>query len=141
MPSNSGVPGLGVTPLVAGAAVSGSNPLPVQLAGGTFPVPVNAQQEAVLTSLAVGANLVAAAVPGKRIFVTGYNFSIPVADTVSFRSNAAIISAQGVGVVGGNEAAGSEAYLFVTVAGEPLNFYAGLAAATAGLQVRYRVES
>ena len=139
---NNGVPGLGVTLLNGGAEISPTNPLPV--AGTTpnpFPVAVGAQQERVLTGLAAGANALAAAVPGKQIFVTGYNFSLPAADTVSFRSAATIISAQGVGVVGGNEAAGSEAYLFRTAAGAALNFNAGLAAATGSVQVRYRVES
>lgn len=143
MAQNDGVPGVGVTPLTGGAAVSPTNPLPVTGAGGSaLPagVTLGPQLTATLNSLAVGANLVAAAVATKRIFVTGYNFSLPAADTVSFRSNATIISAQGVAVVGGNEAIGGEPYLFNTAAGEALNFYAGLVAATAGLQVRYRVE-
>lgn len=141
MPTAPGVPGVGVTPLVGGAAVTPSNPLPVTGGGASFPVAVGAQQEAVLSTLAAGSNAVVAAVPGKRIFVTGYNFSLPAADTCSFRSGATIISAQGVNVVGGNEAVGGEAYLFATAAGAALNFNVGLAAATAGLQVRYRVES
>lgn len=143
MPTLDGTPGVAVTPLHNGAAVSATNPLPVTggAAPNPFPVPVGAQQELVLTGLAAGANALVAAVPGKQIFVTGYNFSLPVADTASFRSGATIISAQGVNVVGGNEAAGSEVYLFRTAAGAALNFNVVLAAATGSVQVRYRVES
>lgn len=143
MPQNQGVPGQGVTVLNNGAAVSPSNPLPVTGAGGSaLPagVTLGPQQNVVVVGLAIGANLVAAGVPGKRIFVTGYNFSLAAAAIVFFSSNANIISAQGNGVVGGNEAVGGEPYLFNTAAGEALNFNTTVAGAGDSVQVRYRVE-
>lgn len=143
MAQNDGVPGVAVTPLVGAAAVSPTNPLPVTGAGGSaLPagVTLGPQQQTSMGALAAGAQNVVPAVPGKRIFVTGYNFSLPAADTVFFTSNAALIGTKGVGVVGGNEAIGGEPYLFNTGAGEALNFNTTLAAASAGLQVRYRVE-
>lgn len=139
MAVNDGVPGIGVTPLVNGLPVGPSNPLPV--GPGGFPAAVNAQQQVVVVGLAVGSNAIVPAVAGKRIFVTGYNFSIGAAATCAFTSNATIISAQGVGVVGGAENVGGEPYLFNTAAGEALNFSSTVAAAAGSVQVRYRVES
>ena len=142
MPGIAGATGNPVTIYNGGSQVTTGNPLPVTTAGAPYGpgVTVGDQLEINLNSLAVGANLLVAAVPGKIIFVTGYNFSLPAADTVSFRSAAAIIGAQGVGVLGGSEAIGAEPYLFKTAAGAALNFNAGLLAAAAGLQVRYRVQ-
>lgn len=143
MAVNQGVPGVGATLLNNGQQVSPTNPLPVTGAGGSaLPagVTLGEQLTFVLVGTAVGSNALVAAVPGKRIFVTGYNFSLAAAAIVFFSSNANIISAQGNNVVGGNEAIGGEPFLFNTVAGEALNFNTTVAGAGDSVQVRYRVE-
>jgi hypothetical protein len=139
---NNGVPGEGVTPLVGGLPVTQSNPLPVS-SGGGFPAAVGGQLQTVFTGFAAGDNTIVAAVAGKRIFVTGYNFSYPAGSADSMFKSGALtqISARGMNVLGGAEAIGGEPYLFNTAAGEALVFNISAAKATGNVQVRYRVEA
>ena len=141
-----GVPGLGVTPLVSGLAVSTSNPLPIS-GGGGVPFPVTVGAQLVFTAPIVNAlagtngNVLIAPTAGKSIYVTSYIFSLTTAANAYFcQDTGEIVSAQGVGVIAGNESAGSnEAYLFATAAGKGLNLALSAAQALAGVQVRYRV--
>lgn len=88
MANNPGVPGVGVTPLVDGAAVNGGNPLPVNvLAGGSG---IKFAGIGPGTGLANGDNTIVAAVAGKKIRV----LSISV-DTGSIQLNAAWTSGPG----------------------------------------------
>jgi hypothetical protein len=145
MPVNDGVPGVGVTPLHNGAAVTAANPLPVtSAAGGGFGpgVVVGDMQAAIFgPGLAAGVNILLPPVPGKSYFVTGYNFSLNTADNCGFFSNGVTpASAQGVGVLGGSEAIGSEPYLFATAAGATLTFNCVAAHAAGNVQFRYRLQ-
>ena len=90
-------------------------------------------------AFAAGATNLVAAVAGKRVKVYGYNFSNPVAANVDFRNTAgAIVSAQGQGVIGGNERA--ESPIFQTNIGVGLDINFSVLQANASVQLTYTVE-
>ncbi len=81
---------------------------------------------------------VVAAVAGKRIKVYGYNMSNTTPSNFGVYSNATLISALGIAVVGGSEE--SESPLFQTAVGEALKINFVTAQAGASFQARYEVE-
>jgi hypothetical protein len=129
--------GEGVWVLNIPAAGGGS--IPVSPGGAPAGFYTSLQQEALVAIAAAGDTAVIAGVAGKVIYVTGYNVTATSAANIEFKtSSGAAISAQGIGVLSGNEAAGGpEPFLFRTVAGDGLtvNFSAGNPGTC---QVRYR---
>lgn len=70
MANNKGVPGVGVTPLVGGKAVSSTNPLPVDASGGITAADVKFSSVVAIT---LGDTDLVAAAAGKKIRVLSWS--------------------------------------------------------------------
>ena len=101
--------------------VTGAWAIPVTSVPSTTPTTTEKTAQVKFEPATAGDNVVVPAVGGKKIRVTGYNFSSSLVTDAVFRTGtSAEISAKGYSVTGGEEKNANE-ILFETVAGEALN--------------------